>query len=175
MESYFQKKDIYNISEGDKPMCFICYSDNSYLISNVCSCKNHIHLYCLLDCFEEYGDICRTCKNQMNLKFNKKNIIMFPSENIYIHPILGGYVLPKTDFEQLHYATAYLCVDKVKDILNNMSIERFKQYMKKADYYALHKKENGFLKILDYPYTKFYRNEHNGDFLDIEEMFKNKL
>jgi len=171
LENYY----IDKIKTYDEPICCICFSSFEVnLINNVCVCKNHIHIKCLIKCINQFGDICRTCNNSTHSHLDSKNRIMFPKVNIYPSPLLTGYLILKDEFEQLHYAIAYLCIDRIKDLLNNMSDEKFKKYVEKADYYTLHKKENNLLKLKDVPYTNLSRSNHTYDFLLIEKMFEEK-
>lgn len=97
----FQCNIIANILENyyidkieSKKDCCICYGSFDYnLITNVCDCKNFIHLKCLIKCIEEFGDICRTCRKSTGSHKDSKNRIMFPNANIYPSPLMGYYII----------------------------------------------------------------------------------
>lgn len=57
---------------------------------------------------------------------------------------MNDYVFIKTnDLNlKLHFAIAYLQVTIVNDILNNMTLEQYKECVCSADYYALHDIKN---------------------------------
>lgn len=73
-------------------------------------------------------------------------------------------------FEPLHFAIAYLCCNRVETLLNKMSSDKLKEYIENADYSALHKKEDGIIKIIDCPYTNLSINRHPKEFEMIEKM-----
>jgi hypothetical protein len=156
--------------------CCICYSSFDYnLITNVCNCKNFIHLKCLIKCIEEFGDICRTCRKSTGSHKDTKNRIMFPNANIYPSPLMDNYIIAnENSFKPLHFAIAYLCCNRVETLIDKMSLDKLKEYVENADYHALHKKEDGIIKLIDCPYTNLSRNNHSKEFEMIEKLLSSK-
>lgn len=158
--------------------CIICYSSNNInLINNTCSCKNKIHMECLIELYRCNGSICKTCNNNNDGVVTKNNKIIFPFSNIYQQPLLiNRYsIIPQENkILSLHYAIAYLQVNRVKDLLDKMNSDEFKLYIKQADYYALHKFQDGIIKIKDVPYTNLFRSKNISEFREIEILLKMK-
>lgn len=73
-------------------------------------------------------------------------------------------------FEPLYFDIAFLCCNRVEILLNKMSLDKLKEYIENADYRALHKKENGTIKLINCPYTNLSRNRHSKEFEMIEKM-----
>lgn len=173
---YFIDENV-NENVNENNYCFICNSShNSQLINNICSCKNKIHLQCLIKCTKEFGDICRTCNNNIISKQDLRGRTFYPNANIFPSPLLNNYVIINDENinEQLHFSIAYLCIDKTQEILNKMTTNEFNKYVEKCDKYALHKIENNILKLIDMPYTNYSRQHYNLEFTIIEELLLNK-
>lgn len=160
----------------DKPntnQCFVCFSCiQNQLILCTCVCNTYIHLNCLIKLVKLYGDICSSCKTSLNSFVDSRRRIHFPHNDIYVKPLFSSYVFANKN--SLHYACAYLCVKRVKEILDKMSWNEFKYYMKSADYYGLHIITNNKLKLIDNPYTNLSRNNHKLSFNSIENMLEKK-
>ena len=158
--------------------CIICFSSNKVkLINNTCVCKNKIHLDCLIKLFRTNGNICKTCNKSNGGVYTYNNYVLFPSANIYKQPLLNNYVIlsnsDKNDI--LHLAIAYLQIDRVRELLNNMTNIEFRDYIKNADYNALHiLKNNNILGLLSYPYTNISRVDNPIKFREIEKLLEIK-
>jgi hypothetical protein len=120
-----------NIDESCDTCCFCFSSIQVQLIDNICSCKNKIHYFCLTDLVKNIDkQYCTLCLTPYIYAINDNNNIFFPYSNIY--PQLSQNY--KTVFInsnkkiQLYYAIAYLIVPRVQEILNEISINDFKEY-----------------------------------------------
>ena len=178
---YFDCKKITNILQNyyideindDLLKCCICFSNHDIqMIDNVCLCKNKIHLNCLLQCHLNYGDICRTCNSSTNSYVDSRQRILYPNNDIYKMPLMSGYLILNNSsiYQKLHFAIAYLCVERVKQLLTIMTKEEFIEYKNNADYHALHILKNNNLYLIDMPYTNLSRVTHFEQFLIIEHM-----
>lgn len=176
LEKYYIDNDI-NINN----ICYICHNSHTdNLINNICDCKNKIHLKCLIKCVEQFGDKCTVCTKSLKsqtFSTTTNTRIYFPYANIYPSPLLSGYIICTNEnkFETLHYAIAFLCVSRVKKILNSMTIDEFNKYIDIADYNSLHTKVNNTLKILHIPYTNLTRSKYPEQFEEIELSLDEKL
>lgn len=158
--------------------CYVCFSaTKKYMIDNVCNCNILIHLDCLNKLVKTSGTKCKICKKNYGVQIDTRGRLYYPEAGIYPSPLMSHYVFVKNeDYKtQLHYAIAYLQVNIVADILSNITTEQYREYVNTADYYALHKYDNGILKISDFPYTNFRRDKNNHKlFLKIELLLSQK-
>jgi hypothetical protein len=71
---------------------------------------------------------------------------------------------------KLHYAVAYLQVDRVKQLLSSFTKEEYENYYKTADYYAVHRRDpkTKALTIKDMPYTNLPRENNFLKFKELE-------
>ena len=164
--------------------CFICYSSHKSELLNMdrfChNCKLSIHLKCLIQSIKINGTKCTICKTEISV-INYSEKFCFPDANIYPTPLMSSYTILKLESEdeqkninlQLHFAIAYLCVDRVEELLRNITDEQFKNYLLTADYYALHKKS--FYGLKDMPYTNLSRNKYRKQFNQIESLLRLKV
>lgn len=135
LASYYPEKE----EDDAKDRCFICFlAIDDYLIDCPCVCKMKIHMKCLLKTISKFGDVCRTCKkpykSHRSDHFDSK--IFFPSANIYFDERKNTYqMIDKKDKPlSLYYATTYCCVNRVKEIFDEMDDKEFKDYMQSDAY-----------------------------------------
>ena len=165
----------------DKPNadeCFVCSSTYStHLIPNTCSCKNKVHLECLIKLVKQFGNICTVCKTTNNAVIDPRNRVIFPKNNIYKEPLLSNYIIiNQSDLSKsLSFAVAYLQVERVKELLGTMSSDDMKKYIEfnTNHYGVVHK--NAKLELVDVPYTNLYRSMFQDTFIEIEKLLKSKL
>lgn len=153
--------------------CVICYSSHrSKLIDNTCSCKNKIHLECLIEVTKKLGNICKTCNSNNSGIIEPNGRILFPSKNIYMSPLGCNYIIVNNKKSQLHFACAYLQYKTVSELLNDFTKEEYINYYNTADYYALHShnKQTKALIIKDMPYTNLSRSKNMEAFDETEKV-----
>lgn len=114
--------------ENKEDMCYVCFgSYKNELINSICDCKNlKIHVGCLTK-IAKHCDKCGVCKKHFNCGIDSRNRIFFPYSNIYWSPLMSNVeIIEDDDVEKsLVFATTYLVIDRVKEILENMSDEKF--------------------------------------------------
>lgn len=167
----------HQIDDPYDECCIICFSSSKIkLIDNICVCKSKIHLDCLIKTFLHNGSTCKTCKKSNGGVKDKNGRVLFPFSNIYKQPLMSNYlIIPEDDIKSsLHFAIAYLQVDRVKYLLDKMEAEDYDDYVETADYYALHGKLDGKIKILDSPYTNLHKDGHIDEFNKIEKLLEIK-
>ncbi|AYV79864.1 MAG: hypothetical protein Gaeavirus1_1, partial [Gaeavirus sp.] len=160
----------------DTDRCYICLSTYpGELIDCTCICKNKIHLNCLHDICKSLGDTCSTCNTSLK-SFISEGRLLFPFSGIYKSPLMNHYIfLKETDLnQQLHFAIAYLCTKRVKQLLSTMSTSEFLNYKETADFYALHENKET-LQLRDAPYTNLHRLRNIKKFSKIEHLLLSKL
>lgn len=121
----------YYINNNNDDICYMCSSSHkSMLIQSTCLCKMKIHVNCLVDLVNKNGDDCKTCKSSFNSK-KINDVIHFPKNHIYKAPLMSYYVIiDDKDFkQQLKFAILYLQNIVVRDVLNKMSNELFKEFI----------------------------------------------
>ncbi len=182
--------------------CMICEGDEKidmiFPTDNFCDCKfGYIHIKCMAKLIEASPDgNCKTCNKQYCR--NEKCIcnggkidtrIYFPQINVYKQPLITSMYTNYTDqkYKGLNLAIAYLQTKRVNEILDEMDNEAFKNYVNNgsqkpcenldgnADYYAVLKKNDHGLHILDMPYTNLPRRCNTIAYEKIEQMLNDKL
>lgn len=170
----------YYVDDPDATDCFLCLSTNTTeLIPNTCSCKNKVHLQCLIKLVSETGKKCTVCQKSNNSVICPRGRVIFPKLNIYKQPLLSKYIMiDKKDVNKsLSYAIAYLQIDRVKELLDTMDRTEMENYIKfNAEYFgnssAVHKKNT--IDLADSMYTNFYRSTYPNEFNEIERLLKLK-
>jgi hypothetical protein len=166
--------------DGDGDGCFICGSSSSYQllsgdITELCKCKtSKIHLGCLINVVKTLGDICKTCGYSFRSKVDIRGRTFFPSAGIYASPLLSNYIiLDKDDIDgRLHFATVYLVVDQVGEILFKMTDEQYLEYKKKS-HSSLHTIGRcGELVLVRNPYSNMSFDRFPLEHSYINEMFE---
>jgi hypothetical protein len=171
--------NYYINDKFNKNTCYICMADHDVnLIKMPCTCNMYIHLECLVELVNNNGKKCMTCRNSLGVVIDKKKRIHFPKLNIYKAPLVNQYLIIDKDniIESLRYAIIYLQIDKVKEILNNMTSEQFQFYKKNVRFGGLHKldKNNNKLKLADSLFSNFNRRSFPGLFNLIENELSKK-
>lgn len=152
--------------------CYICSSNvDIMLLDSPCVCKSKIHLPCLMELIKTHGNTCPTCKTQ-NAYVCPNGRICFPSIDVYKSPLVSHYTVATTLTQKMDLAIAYLCVDKVKKLLENITDDEFKKYCIENDYYAVLQKCEDGIKIRDVPYTNLTRVANKKSFSEIEKMLQ---
>lgn len=179
-----QVMDVYTdyyTDDDDTECCFLCYSNHdNELIDNICHCKNKVHIQCLQKLVSTNGPICTVCKYNLRPAIHS-NEIYFPYDGIYHLPLMQDCIqfIKKDDFRSsLSYATAYLHVDLVEEILNMMTSEQLKKYRKTADFYAIYqfqKDDPDKWRLKDNMYTNLSRYNNPEKYLAIENLYNIKL
>lgn len=103
------------------------------LCDTTCSDK-HVHLYCLVQQITVRSNKisqcpkCPDCNQSLQVYLCPQGRISFPNLNIWKQPLISGYCFidPEDKFKQLELACAYLCEEKVKQILEDIPDEAFK-------------------------------------------------
>ncbi|AYV79870.1 MAG: hypothetical protein Gaeavirus1_7 [Gaeavirus sp.] len=166
-------------SSATSDECHICFSTFPLeLIDNICSCKNKIHLNCLLEIVNHASiDKCMSCNTP--LKSHKINEhIMFPHSGIYkqFHTMNYIFLTKPQIHEQLYYALSYLHTERVDELLNKITTEELLNYQRSASYGDLHhEKPNDTLKLSDYLSTGLSRSTHKHEYDRIEYLLRLKL
>lgn len=154
--------------------CYICSSSaDCMLLKSPCLCESKIHLPCLIELIKTHGDVCPTCKTK-NAYICPNGRISFPSIDIYKAPLTTHYTIATGLTNKLNLAIAYLCVDKVKDLLEKMTDDEFINYCIEGDYYAVLQKCDYGIKIRDMPYTNLSRVKNGRLFSVIEKMLQDR-
>ena len=137
----------YHISKPDDKQCIICISPyQRQLIKKPCGClDNYVHLNCLA---KEINLNCQTC----NLPYDHYRCplgrLCYPKLNIYNVPLLSDtyhFVDPSNKFEQLEYSCAYLCIDRVKELLDETTDQEFRSYIDNFPLNGTFRKNDGFI------------------------------
>jgi hypothetical protein len=163
---YIEKND-------DDNKCYVCFSSHgSNLINNTCSCKNMIHLECLIKITRQVGIVCQACKINNGGVIEPNGRLIYPFNNIYRMPLMNNYLIVEDTNMQLHYAITYLQCARVEEILKNFTKEQYINYRDKADYYALHSinKDTGSLILKDVPYSNIPRKNNFKLFNEMEKL-----
>lgn len=159
-------------------ICIKCNLPDEYqLIKNPCgTCDDHIHIKCVMK--HQY---CITCNNKYDYYKCPRGRLNLPKLNIYTDPLVTCYYIEidkNNKFRQLAYASIYLCVDRVKEILKTISkdefidmIENVHNYDEYGTYFRL---ANSGLKLT--PFLPTNLNNHRDLILDINLLlFKKKI
>lgn len=165
----YMRDDMNNIDAGNE--CYVCslsYADQ--LINSPCSCKNLVHLHCLIKITKENGDTCRTCRNNFGHQIDNRGRYFYPKIDIYASPLMSNYIMIENDDykNKLHFAIAYLQVERVLELLSAFTKDMLEDYIKDADYYALHVVSDKKFLIRNMPYTNMSRQKHSVLFEIIE-------
>jgi len=168
---------LYLSNDPLKNPCYVCLSTSEYwMINNICDCNMPLHLVCLMQILKNTKQ-CKICKKPYDIHIDKLNRVLIPKLNIYPIPMINTYTkLDDTNKKiQLKYAIAYLIPNRVEEILDNMTMDEFQNYVKTCDTHAVHYFENKTLKIRNMPYTNLSRENHNIEFNMIEQMLNDKM
>ena len=181
-------KIFYVDKINDKPECCICFSNydvnlvmfdgtkiNEGLIDNVCSCKNKIHLTCLTECYQYFGDVCTICHNSTRSVIDNRNRVFYPHADIYPDPSIVRFTLilkNKNIFVRLEHAILYLCVDRIQELLNVITDDEFLQFIGSKQYYTNFINLN--FKLKNTLFSNLSKTLYYDDFLTVENIFVNK-
>lgn len=145
------------------------------LIDNTCSCKNKIHIECLVELVKKTGNTCVTCNCSNESVVCPSGIIIFPSKDIY-QSHTGTYEILSHEykFTRLLYALAYLQYDRVKELLNDFTRDEYIEYYHNTDYSNLHSrnKETNALTLKDTLTSHLTRNLNKEDFEKVEAVLE---
>lgn len=176
MNGLMVKDILIKYSVNNNPQqCSICHlSDTDNLIQNTCDCNNLVHMECLVSVTTVDGSFCRTCKSY-NYGIVDPNgyRIIFPFKDIYVMPLMSKICLiADTMNSKLHFAITYLQVDRVKDLLAQITGKEYWEYYNGADYYAVHNKnsETGALILKSVPYSNISRKDNEELFNEMENL-----
>lgn len=65
--------------------------------------------------------------------------------------------------------------DIVENIVDTMSINEFEDYLRTADYYAVHSIRDYQIKIKNCPYANLHKHNHINKFKNIEKILNSKI
>jgi hypothetical protein len=126
----------YRIVNPDEITCVYCNSPHpEQLIKKPCECVGkYTHIKCLVNAILKTPNLnglscCLECTKSYDSYKCPKGRISFPKLNIYKLPLSDEYIQINLDnkYEQLRFACAYLCVDRVKELLDSWTCEEFKK------------------------------------------------
>ena len=142
--------NYYNDENYNKDTCYICMADHDLnLLKMPCTCNMYIHLECLVELVNNNGKKCMTCHNSLGAIIDKKKRIHFPKLNIYKAPLVNQYlIIDKNNINKsLTYALIYLQIDKIKEILNDMTNEQFQYYKNNVSFAGLHQFDENLINL----------------------------
>ncbi len=116
---------IINSHQKNETCTYCCFPKN--LISNVCHCKNHTHIGCLFENIILSKQICENCNYNFKIKYIRGDIFILPHNDIYYDFHKFEYIKCDTIDQKLNYAIQNLCIDRIKEILNFISVNEFKK------------------------------------------------
>lgn len=178
LNNYYQKTN--------ENCCYICLgSYESQLIDSVCNCKtSKVHIGCLIKTVKQLGDTCGVCKKSFNSKIDDRGRTYFPFSNLYWDQ-LGSHIhiVPSNDIEtSLMFATQYLVIDRVCNILENITDEefinfknKFKKIPKAAKFYINFKFDNdNHLVMTPYPATNMSIEKYPIEHAKINKLLRER-
>jgi len=182
--SNYYENDVVNNDENEE-RCIYCFSSHkSELIENICLCKNKLHICCLIEYIKQNCNYCKVCKYDLKPHKDNRGRVYFPFSNIYPEPLMSYYnIIEKNDVENsLYFSSTFLIVERVEEILKNLSKEEYLNFRnkyikvpKKAKFYIKFKlSENDFLMMTPYPTSNMSSKEYPEKHKSINNLFMEK-
>lgn len=173
------------MDDQNEKTCMYCSSHHlDEMITKPCGCVNkYTHIECLVNHISntpEFVDFCENCKVSYGAYKCPNDQINFPKLNIYKKPLCEGYeqIDPLDKCTQLKFACVYLIVNRVQELLHNISKEEFEQIINDVSftnkYSHTFKKIGNFILLESKLFTDFKQDMYPVIFREINMLLFTK-